>query len=75
MQRAVAAGEEDRLALSGVRVESAVAARARLDALHRVQSALGALADAVQQPLEPGTALPDPMTKPGIGIVRSGDRP
>lgn len=64
MQRAVAAGEEDRLSLAGVRVEGAVAARARLDAERRVQAALGALEDAVQQPLEPGVTLPDPMTKP-----------
>ena len=64
MQRAVQAGEEDRLALVGVRVESAVAARARLEALRRVQSALGALEDAVQQSLEPGPPLPDPELKP-----------
>jgi outer membrane protein TolC len=63
MRRAVAAGEEDRLALASVRTESAVAARVRLEALRRVQSALGALDDAVQQPLEPGSALPDPETK------------
>ena len=64
MQRAVAAGEEDRLALSGVHIESAVAARGRLDAERRLQNALGALDDAVQQPLEPGAALPHPETKP-----------
>jgi len=64
MRRAVEAGEEDRLALAGVRVESAVAARARLDALRRVQSALGDLEDAVQQPLEPGYSLPNPEIKP-----------
>lgn len=63
MQRAVNAGEEDRLALSGVRIEGAVAARARLEAERRLQSALGALEDAVQQPLEPGPPLPDPETK------------
>jgi outer membrane protein TolC len=63
MQRAVAAGEEDRLSLAGVRVEAAVAARARLDAERRLQGAFGALDDAVQQPLEPGPALPDPETK------------
>lgn len=62
-ERAVRAGEEDRLALAGVRVESAVAARVRLDALRRVQSALGALEDAVQQSLEPGPPLPDPASK------------
>lgn len=64
MRRAVAAGEEDRLALVGVRIESAVAARARLDAMRRVQSALGALEDAVQQPLGAGSALPNPEIKP-----------
>jgi hypothetical protein len=41
-----------------------VAARARLDALRRVQSALGALEDAVQQSLEPGPPLPNPEIKP-----------
>jgi cobalt-zinc-cadmium efflux system outer membrane protein len=63
MQRAVTAGEEDRLSFSGVRIEGAVAARARLEAERRLQSALGALEDAVQQPLEPGPPLPDPETK------------
>lgn len=63
MQRAVIAGEEDRLSLSGVRIEGAVAARARLEAERRLQGALGALEDAVQQPLEPGPPLPDPETK------------
>jgi cobalt-zinc-cadmium efflux system outer membrane protein len=64
MRRAFEAGEEDRLVLAGVRVEGAVVARARLDALRRTESALGALEDAVQQPLEPGPPLPDPQTKP-----------
>ncbi len=64
VSRAVAAGEEDRLAQSGVRIESAVAARARLEAERHLQSALGALDDAVQQPLEiPLSALPDPMSR------------
>jgi outer membrane protein TolC len=64
MRRAVDAGEEDRLALVGVRIEGAVAARARLEAMRRVQSALGALEDAVQQPLAPGPPLPNPESKP-----------
>jgi outer membrane protein, heavy metal efflux system len=63
MRRAVEAGEEDQLALAGVRVESAAAARARLDALRRAQNGLAALEDAVQQPLEPGPPLPDPESK------------
>lgn len=64
MRRAVAAGEEDRLALAGVQVESAVAARARLDAQQRLESALGALEDAVQQPLPPGRPLPNAELNP-----------
>jgi outer membrane protein TolC len=64
MLRAVRAGEEDQLAVAGIRLESAVASRARLGALRRVESALGSLADAVQQPLEPGPPLPDPGLKP-----------
>jgi cobalt-zinc-cadmium efflux system outer membrane protein len=64
MLRAVRAGEEDQLALAGVRLESAVALRARLGALRRAESALGAVEDAVQQPLDPGPPLPDPGLKP-----------
>jgi len=57
MQQAVRLGEEDRLALSGVRIESSVVTRTRLDALARAQSALGELEDAVQRPLDPGDAF------------------
>jgi hypothetical protein len=53
-QQAVRLGEEDRLSLNGVQIESSVIARARLDALARAQSALGELEDAVQRPLNPG---------------------
>ena len=62
--RAVRAGEEDRLALAGVQVERSAAARARLDALGRAQSAFGALEDAVQHSLDQGPPLPDPASKP-----------
>ena len=61
-QRAFEAGEEDRLTLNGVRVEHAVVARARLEALTRAQSALGALEDALQRPLDPGDAFAVPST-------------
>jgi outer membrane protein TolC len=54
MQRAVQVGQEDRLGLNGVQIESSVVARMRLDAVARAQSALGALEDAVQRPLDPG---------------------
>ena len=54
MQRAVQLGEEDRLALNGVQIQSSVVSRMRFDALARAQGALGALEDAVQRPLDPG---------------------
>jgi outer membrane protein TolC len=57
MRQAVRLGEEDRLGLNGVQIQSAVLARARLDALARAQSALGELEDAVQRPLDPGDAF------------------
>jgi outer membrane protein, heavy metal efflux system len=64
VRRGVRAGEQDRLALAGAQVETAGARRARVTALFHVQSALGALEDAVQQPLAPGAPLPDPESKP-----------
>jgi len=57
MQQAVRLGEEDRLSLNGVQIQSAVLARVRLDALARAQNALGELEDAVQRPLDPGDAF------------------
>jgi cobalt-zinc-cadmium efflux system outer membrane protein len=54
MRQAFRLGEEDRLDLNGVQIESSVVARARLDAIARAQSALGELEDAVQRPLDPG---------------------
>ena len=59
-RRALEAGEGDRLSLATVRLQTATAARVRLDALARVQSALGALEDAMQQPLEAALTVPDP---------------
>jgi outer membrane protein TolC len=57
MQQAVRLGEEDRLNLNGVEIQSSLLAQARLDALRRAQSALGELEDAVQRPLDPGDAF------------------
>jgi outer membrane protein TolC len=65
-RRAVDIGEQDRLSLNGVRIESAVLAHGRLDALSRAQHALGQLEDSVQRPLKPDgfmpTTLPDPSS-------------
>ncbi|HVH89537.1 MAG TPA: TolC family protein, partial [Terriglobales bacterium] len=58
MRQAVQVGEEDRLALNGVRIESSVVTRTRLDALARAQRALGELEDAVQRSLDPGGIFP-----------------
>ena len=58
VQRQIDAGEADRLALIGVRLEAVAAARARLSAVRAAQTALGALEDAVQRPLESGIGLP-----------------
>lgn len=66
MQQAVRLGEEDRLALNGVQVESSVVARTRLDALARAQTALGQLEDAVQRPLESGDTFPTEPESPAL---------
>jgi outer membrane protein, heavy metal efflux system len=60
IERAVRAGEQDRLTLIGVELESAVVAQAQLDALSRAQSSLGALESAVQRPLQAGETAPSP---------------
>ncbi len=58
-EHALQAGETDRLAQAGIRVERAVAARARVDALRKTQATLGALEDVVQRPLGTEAAVPD----------------
>ena len=70
--RALAAGEGDRLSLATVRLQSVTAARVRLDALTRVQTALRALEDAMQQPLEAAVlAVPEPtIVSPRKGTNR-----
>jgi cobalt-zinc-cadmium efflux system outer membrane protein len=71
-RRALAAGEGDRLALATVRLQSVTAARARLDALTRVQTALRALEDSMQQPLEAAVVdVPEPpIVSPRKGASR-----
>ena len=63
---AVAVGEEDRLTLNGMQLESAVVARARLDALSRAQIALGDLEDAVQRPLSESDKFPFNPESPAL---------
>jgi cobalt-zinc-cadmium efflux system outer membrane protein len=65
-QLAVSVGEEDRLTLNGVQLESTAVARARLDALTRAQTALGDLEDAVQRPLSPSDRFPLGPNSPAL---------
>jgi len=58
-RRALEAGEGDRLGLAVVRLESITAARAQLDALTRLATALGAVEDSMQQPLEAALQIGD----------------
>ena len=61
-RRSVAAGEADQLALNAVLLQRPALAQAWLTALGRAQSALGALEDAVQRPLDPDeVSLPGPV--------------
>jgi cobalt-zinc-cadmium efflux system outer membrane protein len=52
VEQIIRAGADDRLRLDGVQIQLSVLARARLDALGRVQRALGDLEDAVQRPFD-----------------------
>jgi len=57
-RRTVSAGEADQLALNAVLLQRPALAQAWLAALGRAQSALGALEDAVERPLDPGGTPP-----------------
>ena len=60
-RRTVTAGESDQLALNAVLLQRPALAETWLSALGRAQSALGALEDAVERPLEPDeVVLPGP---------------
>lgn len=57
MHKWLDSGEADRLQALSAEIQAAVAERARIDALHQAQTALGSLEDAVERPLTSG-ALP-----------------
>ena len=57
-RRSVVVGESDQLAVNGILLEGSSAAFAELDALSRAQTALGALEDAVQRPLQGDFLIP-----------------
>jgi outer membrane protein TolC len=65
VRRQMELGESDRVALTGVRLESVLGSLSRLGALRKSQSALGSLEDAVQRPLGSAALLPEaPLTNP-----------
>lgn len=73
LQAQLQAGSADRLALIGSELESSVSTRARLAALVNSQKALGALEDAIQQPLDGATPLPPmPERAPHIPDTKKG---
>ncbi len=57
-------GEADQLAAVSAQIQVAVAERARLDALHQAQLALGLLEDALQRPIEPAPTPTLPKQAP-----------
>jgi outer membrane protein, heavy metal efflux system len=75
-QRSFDLGESDRLALAGMRLQTEVAERARLDAVHKAQAALGALENAAQRPLEPTWDLPGlpGSANPSLDLLKGGRR-
>ncbi|MGC9225499.1 MAG: TolC family protein [Terracidiphilus sp.] len=58
------AGEADELTALSADMQTTIAERARLDALHQAQLALGLLEDALERPIEPNTAPALPKTAP-----------
>ena len=70
-RRSVALGESDQLALNGILLEGSSAALLELDALSRVQAALGALEDAVQRPLQGDFSIPPSLQDTGSQSLKS----
>ena len=58
------AGESDQLTVIGAQLQTANAARARLDARHQAQLSLGLLEDALEQPISPGAVPSLPKQAP-----------
>lgn len=71
-----AAGELDRSAVVSAQIEAAVARRARNDALQRAQTALGALENAIQKPLDGRSAsTPNIDTNPRQELAKKESDP
>lgn len=63
-QHLLKSGETDQLTVVAAELQTSVAERARLDALHAAQSALGSLEDALQRPISPAIGQPLPASAP-----------
>jgi hypothetical protein len=68
---ALTAGEGDRLSFDVARLLTIAANRSRLDALQRVQTALGALEDSMQHPLDGSVEV----APPALTSTRAEARP
>jgi cobalt-zinc-cadmium efflux system outer membrane protein len=62
--RAQQSGETDQLAVVAAQLQTSVAARARVDALHQAQLSLGLVEDALQRPISPNTSPVLPASAP-----------
>lgn len=62
--RLLKAGETEQFTVIAAELQTAVAERARLDALHQTQLSMGLLEDALQRPIDPGTTPSFPKNAP-----------
>lgn len=65
-EKAFDAGEADRLAVNGSRLQVLLSTIAEQDAVYRAQQALGSLEDAVQRPLTPNDLEPTTPQSPAL---------
>ncbi len=62
--RMLQSGETEQLTLTAAELQTSVAERSRLDAIHQAQLSLGLVEDALQRPISPGTTQPLPADAP-----------
>lgn len=62
--RMLRSGETDQLTVVAAELQTSVAERARLDAMHQAQISLGLLEDALQRPINPNTTPALPTSAP-----------
>lgn len=62
--RTLQSGETDQLTVVAAQLQTSVAERARLDALHQTQLSLGLVEDALQRPINPSTTPALPANAP-----------